>query len=160
MVNKMKNKSRISLSSLLSKMLRFEGTSMTLIITCYHHLLQSKGRLRALGTFHGQPVLQSLWSLCGQTLHLKQPSMARSDGHLLPLYLYLDGCINQPLCSLVVILMQSCMKKPTLVSWPVNTTTPTADSVFHRLQPWTKSNSPVTDCRYHKENAFNHELQR
>jgi hypothetical protein len=91
---------------------------------------------------------------------LKQPAMARSDGHLLPLYLYLDGCINQPLCSLVVILMQSCMKKPTLVSWPVNTTTPTADSVFCRLQPWTKSNSPVTDCRYHKENAFNHELQR
>jgi hypothetical protein len=42
----------------------------------------------------------------------------------------------------------------------MKTITPRVDFVFHRLQPWTKSNSSITNYKCHKENGFNHYLQR
>jgi hypothetical protein len=66
---------------------------------------------------------------------LKQPPMARSDGHPLPFNLYLDGCIM-----LNFILPSSNFdtklhEETNFSLMAYKTTTPKIDYVFHKLQP-------------------------
>jgi hypothetical protein len=92
MVNKMNNKSKIMLSSFLSKVFHFEGKFVTFSLKTSSPSIYRKAK----------SIRYILWATCiiiivefvwTNFCILKQPPMASSYGHPLPFYLYFDGYI-------------------------------------------------------------------